>query len=1640
MARVDLWAFLHLNQKSMRNAEKEAVGRFQKIGRESADAMSKEIENAAPRVRRAMNRVSDATLSSSRAAREAKKSQDALAKSSQKVLKLQQDIADQKERNNRLLKTEKANQRQQTRAQQEQNKALADYNRLIDRRSKKNDANKATKEEIRLANHRIKQLKLEGKHKEAKALDKAIHPTRKKDILESREIRALDNQLAAAKADLAKKTEHLAKVNQNLKSIERDRQAGLKSLTQAQDEYNRATKETIDAMASVKKANEDVEKAVRSRTEAVKTLHEVEAAEEEKRRAEEEKRRKRVDRDRRGGRGKRGGGGLGVIGNMLTDLPFVPSGRWGAALGGGMLITMASAMEAVVTASQSLALTPAILMAAGAGFGTLALGVSGFGDAIKDMGDPEKFAEALQSLSPAAQQAALEIQYLVDGPLGDLKKATQETLFEGVAQRFRSLTNTFQPEIMRLTTGIAGAMNGMFDEFTNQLMTPGSQKAISSIIDDIVKAFQNLQPAIAPFTNALLKISETGASFLPDLATGLANAATSFSRFITEAQRSGKLEEFIQKGIDAAKSLGDAIWTIGGRIYEVFGNKSPEDFEKTLQDVIDAAFGLANGLVTASKAVNAVLKEIEPLTNLMKDHPGLVWAMIGAWVGFKGLGLVAMIAGLAGGLGNVAGALGKIPGLAQKAGAGISGALAAVSIPAWLKFLMKWGGAIGFGGQSDVKMPGDEGYPFDPNDPKYGEDALRRKAREKLGLPPEVPTGGAPGTGNGPHGRDGRRRWNPNAGRSATTGIGPAPADAGLPPWAPHDVPLPPADGGGKLSDSERRDQIWSTLNPDDFMPKIDVPMGPITPGTPQLEIGTDGKPFSKPGYGYTDVDPRAVAEAQEKVRREALDYRDAAMELAILQKDSLATEREIFEAKEKLKEAEYDFNKAQLDLVEELNGKWKKVKGGMMDANKLGAGLDDDLGLSRGLAGLADNLVRFVGNLATAPLQMMLSKIAAQGDGSSGILGMLFGGTRDNPASFGGGFDLSGGGFDLSGSASSGGATFGTPVGGGEPYGLPVGTDTGGYGSSGAVFPPWVHALENMFGVKASTYAGHQEKDGQNKGIDWSGPVENMQRFAEYLSTVPQALEQVIWNNPNTGQKIGIANGQFVGPGTDQPGYYANDWGGHQNHVHTRQSYSIPLPGGAAAPASFGTPSFGGGFSGGGGGTPVFVTNWPFGGMPGMPGGGGSPGGPGTMGKMSMPIADASAFSGFGNPGSPQAVANMIYQQAVSRGYSPQEAQAIVAYAIGESGLDPSRSGGNQGGAEVVGLFQQKPDFARGGGIDPSLRTNAAANTYAYLNQLDKNRNLPIEQALPATSRGGPLATGQDWGGLMSQAAQYLGMPGTPASLSGMQGVAGGPLNTGFPTGLPGGTRPGVAGGAAGGGLPGLFGSLGGAGGGAAAGALGQLPGQQPGQQNGFPGASGAAGGALGGAMGGQAAAADSMIGQGNNDYKPGEEGWQPSGGGGLGIGGLAGAAIQGAMGAGSAMAGPAAPAASAAAQMAMQLIQRGIKYGGQVASIGVEGLFETLTLGDSALGDMSKSWFGRLLSGFSSAKPAIGGSAGKAGEKQEKEQPGEPKDQKQGQQGNQIGRQGIFIENFSPKDTRQGQAMLNDLNFASYQAGQGR
>ncbi|MDF3280488.1 phage tail tape measure protein [Gordonia sp. N1V] len=227
-----------------------------------------------------------------------------------------------------------------------------------------------------------------------------------------------------------------------------------------------------------------------------------------------------------------------------------------------------------------------------------------------------------------------------------------------------------------------------------------------------------------------------------------------------------------------------------------------------------------------------------------------------------------------------------------------------------------------------------------------------------------------------------------------------------------------------------------------------------------------------------------------------------------------------------------------------------------------------------------------------------------------------------------------------------------GGQVGGDTGYGLPSGTSIS-YGSGG--FPDWVTKLGEEHHVKPSTYAGHQESDRAeagyapnpghlNRGIDWSGSVDEMQAFAEYLVGIAPStptLEQVIWMNPNTGQKIG-----WHGRSPDTDGsYFASDYGGHTDHVHMRASGPV----GVAAAAN---------------------------------------------GQQPQGIQDITLTA----QSSREDVARKIIAEGRKRGYTDAEIADILSDAIQESNLDPEAQNGNW-----KGIFQQDSSYP--GRDDPNTQ-----------------------------------------------------------------------------------------------------------------------------------------------------------------------------------------------------------------------------------------------------------------------------------------------------------------------------------------------
>jgi len=140
------------------------------------------------------------------------------------------------------------------------------------------------------------------------------------------------------------------------------------------------------------------------------------------------------------------------------------------------------------------------------------------------------------------------------------------------------------------------------------------------------------------------------------------------------------------------------------------------------------------------------------------------------------------------------------------------------------------------------------------------------------------------------------------------------------------------------------------------------------------------------------------------------------------------------------------------------------------------------------------------------------------------------------------------------------------------ESYGLPAGSAID-YGAPG--FPRWVDDLCLRWGLNSSTYPGHQEGDRPdigsapnpnhlNRGIDWAGPADKMLAYAHWCVSVgpprtsgvygPPGLEMVIYEHAPTGERVWYPS--WVN--------YESDFGGHRDHVHTRQSADFS---GAPAP-----------------------------------------------------------------------------------------------------------------------------------------------------------------------------------------------------------------------------------------------------------------------------------------------------------------------------------------------------------------------------------------------------------------------------------------------------------------------------------------
>lgn len=300
-------------------------------------------------------------------------------------------------------------------------------------------------------------------------------------------------------------------------------------------------------------------------------------------------------------------------------------------------------------------------------------------DVAKGTTAVNNLADAMNKLGPGARDFVEKMES-VKGAWADMRNAVGDRLFAGLGDEVKGLAASDLPLLQKGLGDIAGAINGNLKTAIHQLSNGTNKGFLSNIFGNTAEAQKALGTAINPLIDGFLRLSSVGSEFLPRLATGLGSVLTRFDNFIIKAQGDGSLNKWIENGIQAFKDLGNSLINVGSimnSISEAFtgsGGKgllgSLADGSKRLADFLKSAAGqsklqnffrdardelskwkpvlaeipkMVQNVAQAGQGwANLLLPFLRQASTLLGEHPGLVSAILYAYLGWKTISPIVM--------------------------------------------------------------------------------------------------------------------------------------------------------------------------------------------------------------------------------------------------------------------------------------------------------------------------------------------------------------------------------------------------------------------------------------------------------------------------------------------------------------------------------------------------------------------------------------------------------------------------------------------------------------------------------------------------------------------------------------------------------------------------------------------------------------------------------------------------------------------------------------------------------------------------------------------------------------------------------------------------------------------------------------
>jgi hypothetical protein len=304
----------------------------------------------------------------------------------------------------------------------------------------------------------------------------------------------------------------------------------------------------------------------------------------------------------------------------------------------------------------------------------LVLAFQNFGGAISAImdGDPEKIAEALKKLSPAAATVAKQFQALLPA-FRDIQKATQEAFFRPLNNVLLEVINTIGTgTIAQGFSNVADALGRFAASFIRLGSAPGVQKLAGILFggeSDQGAVSRILDSVGPPLLRVLDALANAGASTMPTLERLFASIGgwiDKFANWLNEQAANGEFDGFLKSALQTAGDLKDLTGALLDLFNSIFEG-TDQGGERFLQKVTKAVEKLT--AYFESPEGQDALRAMVNLANAFADFLGIA-------VGFLQtiLSLLGAIDSLTGGRpqGPVEGAVskataklkGKIPGYA----------------------------------------------------------------------------------------------------------------------------------------------------------------------------------------------------------------------------------------------------------------------------------------------------------------------------------------------------------------------------------------------------------------------------------------------------------------------------------------------------------------------------------------------------------------------------------------------------------------------------------------------------------------------------------------------------------------------------------------------------------------------------------------------------------------------------------------------------------------------------------------------------------------------------------------------------------------------------------------------------------------